>query len=75
MRQDTTAALDWLRRAYDGGYRDYDFLKRIPMLQQQMGNDARFVEFLERMERDLAAQRERARARGLLDLKSLVGAG
>ena len=72
MRQDTTAALDWLRRAYDGGYRDYDFLKRIPILQQQMGNDARFVEFLDRIERDLATQRERAKARGLLDLKGLV---
>ena len=52
MRQDTPAALDWLRRAYDGGYRDYDFLERDPIFRQQMGGDARFIEFIDRVRRD-----------------------
>jgi serine/threonine protein kinase len=67
MRQDTTEALEWLRRAYDGGYRDYDFLERDPIFRQQMGADARFIEFIDRMRRDIATQRERARQRDLLD--------
>lgn len=71
MRQDTPAALEWLRRAYDGGYRDYDFLERDPIFRQQMGNDARFIEFIDRVRRDIATQRERARQRGLLDLTEL----
>jgi non-specific serine/threonine protein kinase len=71
MRQDTTGALEWLRRAYDGGYRDYDFLERDPIFRQQMGADARFIEFIDRMRRDIATQRERARQGGLLDLGSL----
>jgi hypothetical protein len=37
-----------------------------------MGTDARFVEFIDRMRRDVAAQRERARARGLLDLADVL---
>ena len=72
MRQDTTAALEWLQRAHDGGYRDYGFLEPNPILRQQMGTDARFVEFIDRMRRDVAAQRERARARGLLELISVL---
>jgi tetratricopeptide (TPR) repeat protein len=73
MRQDTTAALDWLQRAHDGGYRDYAFLERNPILRQQMGTDPRFLDFIDRMRGDVAAQRERARQRGLLDLAGLVG--
>jgi TolB-like protein/tRNA A-37 threonylcarbamoyl transferase component Bud32 len=72
IRQDTTAALEWLGRAYEGGYRDYAFLERNPILRHQMGTDARFVEFIDRMRRDVAAQRERARARGLLDLADVL---
>jgi TolB-like protein len=72
LQQDTAGALDWLRRAYEGGYRDYDFLERDPILRRQMGTDARFVEFIDRMRRDVAAQRERARARGLLELTGLL---
>ena len=59
MRQDTNAALEWLQRAHDGGYRDYAFLERNPILKQQMGSDPRFIEFIDRMRRDVAAQRER----------------
>jgi hypothetical protein len=72
MRQNTTAALEWLQRAHDGGYRDYAFLEPNPILRQQMGTDARFGEFIDRMRRDVAAQRERARARGLLELTSVL---
>ncbi len=73
MRQDTNAALEWLQRAHDGGYRDFAFLERNPILKQQMGSDPRFIEFIDRMRRDVAAQRERARARGLLELTGLLG--
>ncbi len=73
MRQDTNAALEWLQRAHDGGFRDYAFLERNPMLRQQMGSDPRFIEFIDRMRRDVAAQRERARQRGLLDLTVVLG--
>ena len=73
MRQDTTAALDWLQRAHDGGYRDYAFLERNPILVQLMGQDPRFVAFIDRMRRDVAVQRERARQRGLLDLTAVLG--
>ena len=73
MRQDTTAALDWLQRAHDGGYRDYAFLERNPILVQLMGQDPRFIAFIDRMRRDVAVQRERARQRGLLDLTAVLG--
>ena len=39
LRQDTTAALEWLRCAYDGGYRNYSFLERDPILRRQIGTD------------------------------------
>lgn len=38
-----------------------------------MGTDPRCLEFIDRMRSDVAAQRERAIARGLLDLKGLFG--
>ena len=37
-----------------------------------MGTDARFLEFIDRMRRDVAEQRERARQRGLLDLTGVL---
>ena len=72
VRQDTNAALEWLQRAHDGGYRDYSFLERNPILKRQMGSDPRFLEIIDRMRRDIATQRERARQRGLLDLTSVL---
>ena len=72
MRQDTNPALEWLQRAHDGGYRDYSFLERNPILKQQMGSDPRFIEIIDRMRRDIATQRERARQRGLLDLTGVL---
>jgi hypothetical protein len=73
MRQDSSAALEWLQRAYDGGYRDYAYIELNPIFKQQMGADPRYVAYLDRMRSDVAAQRERARQRGLLDLTGLVG--
>ena len=72
LRQDTTAALEWLRRAYDGGYRNYRFLERDPILRRQIGTDPRFLEFIDRMRSDVAAQRERALARGLLEVTAVL---
>jgi tetratricopeptide (TPR) repeat protein len=72
LRGEADAAVDWLERAFEAGYRDYGFLERDPILRP-LGNNARFVRVLDRMRRDVEAQRERARTRGLLELKSLIG--
>ena len=72
LRGDADAALEWLERAFEAGYRDYGFLERDPIFRP-LGSDARFVRVLDRMRRDVEAQRERARTRGLLELKSLIG--
>ena len=53
--------------------RDYAFIERNPIFKRQMEIDARFVDFIDRMRRDVAAQRERARQRGLLDVVGVVG--
>jgi non-specific serine/threonine protein kinase len=71
FRQDASAALDWLQRAYDGGYRNYSFLERDPLLQHQMATDPRFLAFIDRMRSDVAAQRERAIARGLFEMRGV----
>jgi TolB-like protein len=72
LRQETGAAIEWLQRAYDGGYRQYSFLERDPILRRHLGGDARFVEILDRMRNDVAVQRERAKARGLLEVTELI---
>ena len=72
LRGDADAAMPWLDRAFEAGYRDYGFLDRDPIFRP-LSRDARFVRVLERMRRDVEAQRERARTRGLLELKSLIG--
>jgi len=72
LRGEADAALEWLERAFEAGYRDYGFLERDPIFRP-LGSDARFVRVLDRMRRDVEAQRERARTRGLLELKSLIG--
>jgi TolB-like protein/cytochrome c-type biogenesis protein CcmH/NrfG len=72
LRGEADAAVEWLERAFEAGYRDYGFLERDPIFRP-LGRDARFVRVLDRMRRDVEAQRERARTRGLLELKSLIG--
>jgi hypothetical protein len=73
LRKDTNAAIDWLERALKGGYRNYGFLERDPILLGQLRTDARFHDVLEAMRRDVEAQRARARTRGLLDVEPLLG--
>jgi serine/threonine protein kinase/predicted Zn-dependent protease len=72
LRKDEKGALGWLERAYESGYRDYSPLERDPVLRAHFGSDARFTTLLDRMRRDVAAQRERARERGLFELTSLL---
>jgi TolB-like protein len=72
LRGAADAALEWLERAFDAGYRDYGFLERDPIFRP-LGSHARFVSVLDRMRSDVEAQRERARTRGLLELQSLIG--
>jgi hypothetical protein len=71
MRGDAASALEWLARSFEAGYRDYGFLERDPIFRP-LASDARFGSVLERMRRDVETQRERARTRGLFDLKSLI---
>jgi len=73
LRKDTNGALDWLARAVDAGYRDYDFIDHDPIFRAQLGPDPRLAVLVQRMRRDVDAQRERARQRGLLELESLLG--
>lgn len=72
LRGDADAALAWLERALDAGYRDYGFLERDPIFRS-LGSQPGLQRVLDRMRRDVAAQRERARTRGLLELPSLIG--
>ena len=71
LRRDHPAALEWLGRAYDGGYRGYGLLERDPILAK-LNADPKFREILDRMARDAEAQRIRARERGLLDFDPLL---
>ena len=74
LRGEAGAALEWLERAFEAGYRDYGFLERDPIFRP-LRSHAGFMSVLARMRRDVEAQRERARTRGLLDLQSLIGPG
>jgi hypothetical protein len=71
LRKDTSAALDWLAKAVDGGFRDYGWLERDPILAS-LRAETRFRDALDRMRRDVDSQRARARERGLLDLEGLL---
>jgi TolB-like protein len=73
LRGDTDAAIQWLERALEAGYREYGFLERDPIFRP-LGSHPGFVSVLDRMRRDVEVQRERARTRGLLELQSLIGA-
>ena len=72
LRGEADPALEWLERAFEAGYRDYGFLERDPIFRP-LGSHAGFVRVIDRMRRDVEAQRERARTRGLLELPSLIG--
>ena len=70
IKREPRAALEWLNLAYTAGYRDYGVLARDPIFAS-LKPDAEFGRLLERMRNDVAAMRERARQRGLLDLAAL----
>ncbi len=69
---DADAAFADLQRAYDAGWRDYGVAAVDPMLAA-LRADRRFGALLERARSDVAAQRERARQRGLFDFSPLLG--
>ena len=71
FRGDRAGALEWLGQAYDAGFRDYGSLERDPILAPLRG-DAKFQRILERIRKDVEAQRARARERGLFELQSLL---
>ncbi len=74
LRGRQTVALDWLGRAYDAGSREYGLLERDPAFAALRGN-ARFLSLVDSMRRDVAAQRQAARERGLLDIEALLQIG
>ena len=59
------------RSAYDAGFRDYGSLELDPIFAA-LRSDNRFRAILERMRKEVDAQRARARDRGLLDFDSLL---
>jgi serine/threonine protein kinase len=69
---DANGALAGLQRAYDAGWRDYGIAAIDPMLAA-LRDDPRFRALVDRARTDVAAQRERARQRGLLDFAPLLG--
>ena len=71
LKGDTAGALEWLSRAVNAGFRDYIFLERDPIFVP-LAADQRFRDALERIRRDVAAQRTKAAERGLLDLDALI---
>jgi len=74
LRGRTSMALDWLGRAYDAGSREYGLLERDPAFTALRGHP-RFLALVDAMRRDVAAQRQAAREKGLLDIDSLLPVG
>jgi hypothetical protein len=71
LRGDHAGALESLTRAFDYGARDFAILQPDPIFAP-LHSDPAFRALIERMKSDVAVQRERAEARGLLDLTSLM---
>lgn len=71
LRHDEAAALDWLSRAYDAGARDYGVFERDPAFAA-LRDHRRFLALLDAMRRDVGAQRQAAREKGLLDIDALL---
>lgn len=71
LRRDPVAAIEWLERAYDAGFREYGLLERDPILAG-IQPTAKLREVIERMKIDVDAQRGSAEQRGLLDVDALL---
>ena len=71
---DAKGALVELARAYDNGWRDYGIAAIDPMLAS-LREHPDFKALLDRARRDVAVQRERARARGTAGLGGVDGKG
>jgi TolB-like protein len=69
---DANGALGHLQLAYDNGWRDYGIASIDPMLAS-VREHPDFRSLRDRAKRDVTAQRDRARDRGLLDFSSLIG--
>jgi Tfp pilus assembly protein PilF len=63
-RGDVTAALDWLERAYQAGWRDARTTRLLPMWAP-LQREPRFERLVARMDADVAAMRARADYSGL----------
>ena len=59
VRAETAAALDWLDRAYEAGWKDYRITRRDPFFAG-LRNEPRFRALLARMETDVADMQQRA---------------
>lgn len=59
MQRRREAALEWLRQAYDAGYRDPRTLGRDPMFEN-VREEPRFKELVSQMEQDIVVMRKRS---------------
>ena len=59
IRGETAAALDWLDRGYEAGWKDYRITRRDPFFAG-LRNEPRFRALLARMESDVAGMQQRA---------------
>jgi hypothetical protein len=64
IRGDVPAALDWLERAYQAGWKDPRIARMLPMWES-LRREPRFEQLVARMEADVAAMRGRADYSGL----------
>ncbi len=70
IKDDPEAAIGWLDQAYKKGFREYGYFERDTVFTPLAGT-TRFRQLLQQMQRDVAAMRQRARDRGLMDLAKL----
>jgi serine/threonine protein kinase/Flp pilus assembly protein TadD len=70
IKDDPEAALDSLEEAYQKGFRAYDFVERDRVFAP-LRDSPRFRQLVQQMQQDVAAMRQRARERGLMDLEKL----
>ncbi|MCA1562790.1 MAG: tetratricopeptide repeat protein, partial [Acidobacteria bacterium] len=67
LRSENDAALHWMQRGYEAGWRGFQVLARDPMFAN-VRKEARFQLLLKRMEADVAEMRRRANTHEVLQL-------